>query len=455
MDNKNESFEKIEKENFEDQIMIDKSEPIKNFKNQNHQQINYPQNKPLIKTSKRSKKNIISLIAIVVSISLILTTLFLPWYCISIGMSMFFFMPVSMNADMNFHLDKIGFDADMMGNSMQERVSYDELEQKAQEQGKNLSQSFFDLFQNMTIMVIIMLLLSIISLIGVLGVTFDFGNKTKMKKIGLFFGILTFVIGISTAGYFMVQWDSNTLNQIPSLDSDDSSDTETINLIDPDQPYAGLDNVGFWDSKSYSLDSPGILDSDNSSLVINEGSGSLFTMDLTLSPGLSWYIIIFASIMSLVSAVILLNKKLKIVLITILVCALFLTGLFIYLSISVGADESSSPSLPSWGDNSDPVEMARFIGTWKLDVNNTVGHSEWGNISEETWIFWENETFSKYEVSTQYESSGSGSMSCVWSAYDNSLSLCSGAYDYIFSDDDMKVTLTKDYEKIILNKTVG
>jgi len=81
-------------------------------------------------------------------------------------------------------------------------------------------------------------------------------------------------------------------------------------------------------------------------------------------------------------------------------------------------------------------------------------YKQFHKLSEETWVFWENETFNNYRVSTKYEYGGSGSMSCSWSAKDNKITLCSESYTYVFSNDKTLVTLEKDNEKIVLNKIV-
>ena len=59
-------------------------------------------------------------------------------------------------------------------------------------------------FSNTYYMVIITLVFSILAIIGILGVTFNFGPIKTMNMIGLIFCILTFILALVAALYFMV-----------------------------------------------------------------------------------------------------------------------------------------------------------------------------------------------------------------------------------------------------------
>jgi len=440
------------KENFENQIMQDKSENIKiDSQNDSYPNIEYPSKRITKEKPKKEPRNIATLIISVIVIFLIISTFFFSWYCISIGMSMFFFFPISVDADMNFHLTEINIESSsMMNDSESVSVSYSEMEEDIKEEDKEEVGNLISLFRNMSIFVIVLLIFSIIAFIGILCTTFNFGNKKTMKKIGISFGILTFIIGIFTAGYFIYAWDSDVIqNGLPN--SEDDSETVTINLFDTEEGEEKLNNIGFWDSKSISMNFPDSNES-NTSFITFEGDSDidLFSFDFSFKPGLAWHIILLVSILSLLSTIILLNKKLLPLILILIVCSIVLFGFLFYMSINVEAEDSSS--MFSWDDTSDPAEVAKFLGTWSLDVDKTVGHNTYSNITKETWVFWENETLNNYRVSTQYEGGGNGSTTCPWSVTNNNLSLCGGKYSYVFSNDEKSVTLTKNEEIIVLDK---
>jgi len=330
-----EPFDSIEEENFGNQPISEKPDQnlINNVNTNVSQFQEYPSKRIANDKPKKSKLHIGSLIAIFIVILLILTTVILPWYCISIGMSMFFFFPISMDVDMNFHLTEINLEADTPMNASDESisVSYSEIEEKSLEQDKTGAQNLVGLFRNTTIFIVFLLIFSIISFFGVLCITMGFGNKKTMEKIGLIFGVITFILGIFTAGYFMTQWDSNIINKgLPDLDSDDDSSFDgTVDIFETEEGKNELKELGFWDSRSISMDFPDTNDSNMSITYPDESSSfSLFSFDLSFTPGLSWYIIVFASIMSLASVIILINKKLKIMLISLFICSLLLFHLF-------------------------------------------------------------------------------------------------------------------------------
>jgi len=458
--NENDFSDKMEKENFENQIMQNKSEKIvtDGIETSPTQPIEYPSKRLAENKPKKSGRHIASLIISVIVIILIISTFFFSWYRIGMGISMFFIFPISADMDMNFHLTEINLDVSANWNEsdMSQSVGYSELEEKAEEQEKANAQTLVNLFRNIGVFVIVLLIFSIIAFIGVLCTTFNFGNKNTMKKIGISFGILTFILGVFTAGYFMYEWDSDIINKgLPDLQEDDSS-IENVDIIKTEEGKKELKNIGFWDSKNIGLSFSDINDSNMSFFSIEGDSDfDLYTFDLSFKPGLGWHILILLSILSLLSTIILFNKKILMLVIILFVCSIILFGFLFYMSINAEGEDSSSRSMFSFEDDSDPAEVSKFIGTWELDVNNTSGHNIYQNITEETWVFWENETFNNYRVSTKYEYGGSGSMSCSWVAKDNKITLCGESYNYVFSNDKTLVTLEKDDEKIVLNKTVG
>ncbi len=427
-----------------------------NSKNNNYN-FEYPSKRTIEKKSKKSKLQITSLIVSVIIIFLLISTLFLSWYSIGMGVSMIFFFPISMDADMDFHLTELVVDGstNMIEDDMLEDISYSDFKEKAIEQDKTSAINIINLFRNTTIFVIILLIFSIFTFIGVLCTIIGFGNKNTMKKIGLLFGILTFILGSFTAGYFMYEWDSNIIKGgLPDLDSDTSS-SETTNILEAEEVKDELKDIGFWDSISISGGFPETNDSDMDSFSLDEGSDlDLYTFNFTFSPGLSWYIILLVSILSFLLTILLFNKKLKMMLTLLLICSIALFGFIYYQSLNANAEEKSSNimDIDLWDFDSDPAEVNRFLGTWELDINNTTGFKEDENLTKETWTFWQNETHDMFEA-TYTNKYGSPRMSCSFTAKDNRLNICYGTYNYIFSDNDMKLTVTKDNEKLILNKT--
>lgn len=425
----------------------------------NYNDFEYPSKRIIEKESKKSKIQITSLIITLIIIFLLISTLFLSWYSIGMGISAFFFFPISMDADMNFHLTELALDAstNMNDANMTKDISYSDFEEEAIKQGKTSAIDMINLIRNTTIFVIILLIFSIFAFIGLLCSIIGFGNKYTMKKIGLVFGILTFILGIFTAGYFMYEWDSNIIKDgLPDLDSDDtdSSSSETINLLDTEELDNYMKDIGFWDSISISGGFPETNDSDTGIISNDEDSDlDLYTFNFTFTPGLSWYIIILVSVLSLLLTILLFNKKLKMMLILLLICSVALFGFIYYLSLNANAEEKSSNimDMDFWDFDSDPAEVSKFLGTWELDIKNTTGYKEDENLTKETWTFWQNETHDMFETKYTQEY-GSASMSCSFSAKDNRLNICYNTYDYVFSENDMKLTVTRENEKLILNK---
>ena len=455
-----EPFESIEEETFNNQPIIEKSDQnLINSVNTNDTQFQeYPSKRLINDKPKKSKLHIASLIVTIFIIFLIISTFFLSWYTIGMSISLFFFGPVSLDVDMNFHLTEISVDGgpSMNATDMSTSISYSEFEKKAIEQDKPEALNLIDLFRNLTILVIILLIFSIITFIGILGFIQSFGNKKMMKKIVLIFSILTFLSSTITAGYFIYEWDSNIFNnKLPNLNDDSSSDS-SFNIFETEEANRKLNNIGFWDTISLGFGADD-LNNSNMSFYSTGGASSsdLFKYNFSFSPGLSWYFMILISILSLFSIVLLLNKNLKIMLMLLFVCSIILFGIIFYLSLNANAEETSYPSFSSWDYTSDPAEVSRFIGTWELDINNTTGYKEDENLTKETWFFWQEDTHDMHEISYITENQGSGRYSTSFYAKNNRLSISGGTYYYIFEDNDTKLTLTKDNEKLVLNKNIG
>jgi len=428
-------FDSIAEGDFNQQDYNVKPEPNNNYYNEPgpNQFQEYPSKRIINDKPKINKIHLSTLIITLVVIFLILSTFFLSWYSIGIGMTVFFF-PVPINVDMNFQLTEINLETDLSTDSTDLTVNYDELEEKAIEQDKTAALNFINLFRNIILIMVILLIFSIIALIGIIGTNLNFGNKNTMKKIGLIFCILTLIISIFTAVYFAYQWDSEVLTKgMPNLsDTDDDSSSDSNDIFETEEVKKELDGIGFWDSRSVNA------------LGVN--------YSFSYSPGLAWYLLILVAILSLFSTVLLIDKNLKKILICLFVCSILIFGVLLYLSLSASADEDGqSLTMDPWNTSSDPEEVQKFLGTWEVDIDNSVGYKQGQSLTWEKWIFWENESYDKFEVSYISEGWGSGSMSSTWTAKDGILS-ARGTYNYNFEDNNTKLILTNDDETVVLNK---
>lgn len=438
---------------FEDQIADVPAESIKSESDfPPLQSVEYPSKKPLKEPIRKSKNHIISLIVTIAVIFLIISAFFLPWYCVSIEMSMFFFMPMEIESDVNFRLTGVdlGVDAGMMTNQINETsmsFSYNEIKEEAEAQGKDIDLNIFD---NTMYLIIATLVTAILSLIGVLGIIFHFKNKNKMKKLGALFGVIAFILAFVTVGYFMLAWDSTIMNETPSMmeNAPSSATTDQSSMFGSNESTTDYSGLGFWDSKSLSLGS----DNDSTGGFF---SSMFFSASVSTSPGYAWYLIIAAGIIVLISSIILIGKKIKILLPIVVVIAVILIGVLWFASLNAEPESSTKLSmdgfdLDSWGEEASPEEISRFIGTWHVDVESSTGYHSGYNYTEETWILWENETYNNYKIFTVYEN-GRGSEGSTWSVRGDKL-YCSGSYSYKFSDNDNHLTLLNEQETIVLNK---
>ncbi len=427
-------IEPEEKENYESKPLYEKIRPEKS-------------------TKTKSKKDIFTLIFSLLAVLLIVVSIILPWYCISFEMSALF---ITVKSDMNFHLTELNFDVNggLMANessssSESETISYAEIKEKAQEQGKGIG--FFNIFTNMLILLIIAVITTIISLVIVICSVFRKNNKKKLRKIGFFFALLSFIFCVTTAGYFLFSWESDALNSLPVMDDSEGS-TDTSSIINLNENNEDMLSLDFWDSKTIDM---GDLDStDLSSDGMFSSFASFFSFNIASNPGLSWYIIIFAGIASLTSAIILLDKKTISFLILILVVTIILSGGLWYVSSQADADDSSLMDLagsnPFMHDNN-PAEAQLLIGNWTVDIANTTGHNEDYNYTEEIWSLKKEGDSYSYTISTIYDNSH-GSYSSSWSASDGTL-CANSCYSYDLSEGGTKLVLTKSGEYIVLYKT--
>lgn len=155
------------------------------------------------------KKGIVSVICMTVGLVFILVAFFSPWYSIEIKSS----IGGESNVYQDFYLTKIEMHDTFAGVPIRESMDYDVIQEgleltqglpvpeevnigfKEVEQGL----AMFDTTRYLTIGILIT---SILALIGILG--FVLGKANEMRKIGIIFGIVTFILAIIVVCYFAI-----------------------------------------------------------------------------------------------------------------------------------------------------------------------------------------------------------------------------------------------------------
>jgi hypothetical protein len=187
------------------------------------------------------KKGIIALIGMIVALVFIIVALVGPWYSVGIKYS-------GANENVDFSLTRAK--GTMLGIPVDEGYDSEGMDETA----KNV-------FNYSMYITIFTLIICILALIGILGFVFGFGKPDTMKKLGLVFGILTFVLALVAVLYFMTALPVKTLGG------------------------GVVDDIGFWYSKSQ--------------------SGA----EISMGPGFSWYLMIAAAIIALIASIAMLLKK--------------------------------------------------------------------------------------------------------------------------------------------------
>ena len=201
------------------------------------------------------KKDMLSLIGMFIGLVLILVALFGPWYSMNIEHS-----ETETDYNQDAYLTKMETKGKLFGYDITNSSSYADA---GNFEGKHI-------FDNTLYLTIVTLVASILALIGLLGVMFHFGKSNMMRKLCAIFGVITFVLAVVSSIYFMNEF-SNQAEETASAYSD---------LSGEDMP-----DIGFWFSKS--------------------GEES----EISMGPGYSWYLMIVAGIITLLSPVILLKKN--------------------------------------------------------------------------------------------------------------------------------------------------
>lgn len=372
---------------------------------------------------------------------------------------MTFLMPISVETDVDFQLTDVDFELEggVPGNKTEKTksFSYEEiLKNSSSYNNSSIKEDSFDVFKNVMIFLIITIVMAVLSLIFVIYVVFK--DKKKMKKIAAIFALLTCIFAFSTAGYFMISWDNSLSKDVFNSMSEQggSSMSNTTNQF----PMQKHENLGFWDAESFNFDSSDF--EDNSNQVSESSSGNMndlfsalgFSVSFQSRPGFAWYLMILVGFLCLFATVILLNKKLLLSIVIFLIILAIITSAIFFYSLKAQPEdtESTMSNDGMWGHESDPAEVAKFVGTWELDVEESVINTTRHNITEETWTFWENSSSNRYSYEINYEY-GTGSGSGIWYASDGTLS-ASYSYSYEFSEGNNRLVLTKDDEKKVFYK---
>lgn len=193
-------------------------------------------------------KGLIACIGMIVGLVLLLVAFFGPWYTI-LGSG-------SLGADYNvrFFLDHLEAKGTFMGSALSFSMNYAEASVNAGNIGVNTNSfAVVDMAMRLTIIAVVS---AVISVIGMLAFVLQKGRSRPMKYLGGGFGMLTFVLALVPAVYFM----STGFAQ---------------------------DSTSFWFSQT------------------------VLGVTLQGSPGYAWYLMIIASIVALISSAATLMKKIS------------------------------------------------------------------------------------------------------------------------------------------------
>lgn len=230
------------------------------------------------------KKGVMASTCIIIGLIIIVVSFFGPWYTshakYSFGGSAPFEgfgsnFSYETDYNQNFYLTKMEIHGTMMGQQMTQSISYDYMKKQMQASSQTMNMGIYDIFGNTMYIVIGALITSVLALIGILGVALNFGKSDTMRKIGIIFGIVTFILAISAIGYFWMGWN----NQMQESISSSYSSSGTYDAPDI--------TLGFW----YNYNQDG-----------NE---------MSMGPGFAWYLMIIAGIITLISTFLILKKEVQ------------------------------------------------------------------------------------------------------------------------------------------------
>ena len=214
------------------------------------------------------KKGIISVISMIIVLVFILVAFFSPWWSGEMKSS-FGFGETDYHQDM--YLTKTVIDGTSMGQPIEQSINHDDfknLPPMNPEADTSWAEDLSATFNNTQYLTIGLIITSILALIGILGCVA--GKVNRLRKVGVTFGIITFILAIFIACYFAISLNNILVEQ-----------GFTANLFGESQVY----DMGFW-----------------SSINTDEFTSSS-------GPGFAWYLIILAGITSLISSVVVLKTS--------------------------------------------------------------------------------------------------------------------------------------------------
>lgn len=192
------------------------------------------------------KKGILAFIGMILALVLIIVALIGPWYSISL---------TTMGQDGSVDMTLSQMTVKIMG--MEQTMNYNKVaETSSATTGMPVDTDSLDVFTNTMYITLVALIVGILT-VALLALQV-FANKQNMKKLAMIFGIVTFAMAIIAIIYFMT-------NSITGGE------------------------YGFWFSES-----------------INQMG---MNMDMSGGPGFSWYLMLVAGIISLISSIMLLLDK--------------------------------------------------------------------------------------------------------------------------------------------------
>jgi len=192
------------------------------------------------------RKGVVSFGGMIVGLVLLVVAFMGPWYAMNMGGAL------GMNGHVEFYLTRMEVKGIFNNQDLSVSVGYADAKENAQSVGVNTES--FTIIENAMYLTFFAIVTSLIALIGIVAFVFRWGNSKIMKYVGGGFALLTFVLALLPAVYFMnTKFAENT--------------------------------SGFWFSQS------------------------AFGVTITGGPGYAWYLMIVVAIIALICGVTILVKK--------------------------------------------------------------------------------------------------------------------------------------------------
>ena len=192
------------------------------------------------------RKGVVSFGGMIVGLVLLVVAFMGPWYAMNMGGAL------GMNGHVEFYLTRMEVKGIFNNQDLSVSVGYADAKENAQSVGVNTES--FTIIENAMYLTFFAIVTSLIALIGIVAFVFRWGNSKIMKYVGGGFALLTFVLALVPAVYFMnTKFAENT--------------------------------SGFWFSQS------------------------AFGVTITGGPGYAWYLMIVVAIIALICGVTILVKK--------------------------------------------------------------------------------------------------------------------------------------------------